>query len=95
METFTVLEVIDGDTFIVEEGWEWNNKQGSKIRPTGYDTPEKGERGYQAAKNKLKNLIEGKKVKIGNAVKTSYDRLLADVYFEGKYLANYFPKYKK
>ena len=39
---FKVVEIIDGDTFIVSPGWKWNNEIGARIRPTGYDTP--GER---------------------------------------------------
>lgn len=46
MAEFTVGEVIDGDTFKVKNGWKWENKTGNTVRPTGYNTPEKGEPGY-------------------------------------------------
>ena len=67
MADFTVSEVVDGDTFRVKNGWEWNGKRGDTIRPTGYDTPEKGEPGYEQAKQKLKDLILGKMVDIKSA----------------------------
>ena len=93
MET-NVIEVIDGDTFRVSPRWKWNDKTGDKVRPTGYNTPEEGEEGYEEAKEKLRNLIEGETVELKNAVKVSYDRLLCDVYYNGKNLADYFLEYQ-
>jgi len=62
---------------------------------TGYDTPEENERGYEEAKRRLSNLILDKTVNIKNA-KTidNYGRLVADVYYRDKNLADYFPEYK-
>jgi len=87
-----VIEVIDGDTFRVSPPWKWNHQKGDTVRPTGYDTPEKGRRGYQTAKKKLKKLILGKKVELKNPIKITYNRLLCDVYIN---LASSFPEYKK
>jgi len=47
MSEFKVSEVIDGDTFKVQNGWKWNGKTGDTVRPTGYNTPEENERGYE------------------------------------------------
>jgi len=52
MPLFTVSEVIDGDTFKVQNGWKWDNKTGDTVRPTGYNTPEENERGYEEAKRR-------------------------------------------
>lgn len=94
MSLFKVTEVIDGDTFKVEK-WNWNSRTGDTIRPTGYDTPEKNANGYQAAKDKLHRLIFGKEVDIRNvATIDNYGRLVADVYYNGKNLADYFPEFK-
>ena len=93
---FEVSEVVDGDTFKVKNGWKWDEKKkkGDTIRPTGYDTPEKGEPGYEEAKQKLKNLILGKTVDIRSAKTVDeWGRLVADVYYNSKNLADYFPKY--
>lgn len=94
MADFIVSEIVDGDTFKVKNDWKWNEKKGDTIRPTGYDTPEKGESGYEEAKQKLKNLILDKTVDI-RSTKTvdEWGRLVADVYYNGKNLADYFPKY--
>ena len=85
MAEFTVREVIDGDTFKVQNGWKWNNKTGDTVRPTGYDTSEEGEPGYEEAKQKLKRLILNEKIEIKNAQTIDdWGRLVADVYYRGK-----------
>ncbi len=95
MSESTVSEVIDGDTFKVVDGWTWKHKTGDTIRPHGYDTPERGEPGYKEAKQKLKRLILNEKVDIRDTkVVDVYGRLVADVYYEEKNLADYFQEYK-
>ncbi len=64
MTEFTVSEVIDGDTFKVKEGWKWNQRGGDTVRACGYNTPEKGEPGYEEAQEKLNRLILNEKVEI-------------------------------
>ncbi len=94
MACFTVSEVVDGDTFRVKNGWEWNGKRGDTVRPTGYNTPERGEPGYEWAKQRLKDLILGETVDIRSAkIVDEWGRLVADVYYNGKNLADYFPGY--
>ena len=90
---FKVTKVIDGDTFEVSPNWEWNGKSGNIVRSTGYNTPEQGETGYQATKDKLTNLILNKEVELKKAIKLSYNRLLCDVEYNGKNLADYFAGY--
>ena len=95
MTEFKVSEVIDGDTFKVELGWKWDDKTGDVVRPTGYDAPEEGEEGFEDAKRKLTDLILNKKVDIKNPQTIDdHGRLVSDVYYEGKNLADYFPEYK-
>ena len=88
--THTVIKIIDGDTFEVYPNWTWNGREGSVVRPRGYDTPERDEAGYQEAKDKLSNLILDKEVELKNPVGLTYDRLLCDVYYDGRDLADYF-----
>ncbi|MBI5788786.1 MAG: thermonuclease family protein [Candidatus Schekmanbacteria bacterium] len=92
---FTVNEIVDGDTFGVEPDWEWRQQKGERVRPTGYDTPEKGEPGYLAAKGKLERLILHKTVEIKEPKIIDRGRLVSDVYLNGKNLADYFPEYGK
>lgn len=92
--SFEVIEIIDGDTFKVAPNWELDNETGNVVRPRGYNTPEKGKPGYQAAKEKLERLILGKYVELRNAIKLTYDRLLCDVYYNGRNLADYFPEHQ-
>jgi len=92
---FKVKEVIDGDTFTVSPNWKYNDKENDRVRPAGYDTPEKGDDGYEEAGKKLKDLIEGKSVSMTNSQTIDdYGRLLCDVTFDNKNLADYFPEYK-
>lgn len=95
MSEFIVSEVIDGHTFKVKNGWKWNDKRGDTIWDSGYNTPEKEEERYEGEKQKLVNLILGKKVDIKNSQTIDeWGRLVADVCYKDKNLAEYFPEYK-
>jgi len=94
MAEFTVDSVIDGDTFEVRYGWQWSGQSGTRIRPTGYDAPELHELGGQTAKAKLASLILGRQVELRAARSVDRDRLVSDVYFQGRNLADYFPEYQ-
>ncbi len=85
-----VTRIIDGDTFEVSPNWEFEGQTGDIVRPQGYDTPEWGQPGHQEAKNRLTSLILHKEVELKNLIGLSYNRLLCDVYYEGKTLAEYF-----
>jgi len=89
---YKVTEIVDGDTFKVSPSWKFGGKEGDVVRRRGYDTPERGQPGYQEAKDKLTGLILHKEVELKNPIKLSYDRLLCDVYYQGKNLAEYFDK---
>ena len=90
---FKVTHVKDGDTFQVSPNWEFNGKSGNWVRPVGFNTPEKGEPGYQEAKSKLRRLIRGKEVELKNPIKITQNRLLCEAYYEGRNLADFFPEY--
>ena len=92
--SFKVAKVIDGDTFEVSSSWKWNNETGNVVRANGYNTPEEGEPGYQAAKDKLRDLILNEEVELVKAIKLTYGRLLCDVEYNGTNLADYFPDYQ-
>jgi len=86
MATGKAKRIIDGDTFQLTGG--------KRIRPEGYDAPEKGERGSRKAAQQLKQLIQGKTVGLSSVLAVDRGRLVCDVFFEGKNLADYFPEYK-
>ena len=94
MAEFKVVNIIDGDTFEVSPQWRWNGQTGSRVRPTGYDAPELHANGGQEAKQKLERLILGKSVDLRTAHRIDRGRLVCDVYFKGKNLADYFPEYQ-
>lgn len=73
-----VQKIIDGDTFKVRR-----RVRGSQfIRIAGLNAPERGEKGYMAAKKRL-NRIKGKTVTIRPKGK-SYGRTVANVIFKRK-----------
>jgi len=90
---YRVIKIIDGDTFVIDPVWRWGFKYGDRVRPTGYDTPERNEPGFNSATLKLKRLILNKKVVLGKPITLSYGRLLCKVFFKGRNLADYFPEY--
>lgn len=94
MAEFSVVTIIDGDTFDVSPQWRWNGQDGSRVRPTGYDAPELQSYGGQAAKEKLTRLILGENVDLRSAHRIDRGRLVCDVYFKGNNLAEYFSEYQ-
>ncbi len=92
MVSFTVTSVIDGDTFDVTPGWKWNNETGTRIRPAGYDAPELERIGGQEARHKLSLLVYRETVELGRAYRIDRGRLVCEVFFRGRNLAEYFPE---
>jgi len=95
MSNFTVTSIIDGDTFEVSPQWKWNGQTGSRVRPTGYDAPELHAREGQAAKEKLAKLIQGERIDLRTVQRVDRGRLVCEVYFRNKNLANYFSEYQQ
>lgn len=81
LEDKTVMNVVDGDTF---EYYDSALNKIVKVRLLCVDTPEKGEKGYEAAKEYLKSLILNKKVLLRASVNNTdeYGRLLRYVYID-------------
>ncbi len=94
MADFKVTAVIDGDTFDVSPGWQWNGSTGRTVRPAGYDAPELSSQAGLASKSKLTNLILGQQVSLGSAYRVDRDRLVCEVYLNGRNLSEYFFGYR-
>jgi endonuclease YncB( thermonuclease family) len=94
MPEFSVVSVLDGDAVDVSPQRQWNSYTGTRVRPTGYDAPELDALGGQPAKNKLSRLIIGQLIDLRTAHSVDRGRLLCDVYFKGKNLADFFPEYQ-
>jgi len=73
-----VTKIIDGDTFLIEGGY--------SVRILGIDADERGERCYQAAKERLEELILNKKVKLEKGLedKDKWCRYLRYVFLDGE-----------
>ena len=93
MALFMVIRIIDGDTFEVNPNWRWKQERGNRVRPTGYDAPELENLSGAMARNQLARMILGNQVELGPAYKVDRGRLVCDVFFNGKKLEEYFPRY--
>lgn len=93
MANFRVTNIVDGDTFDVSPGWRWEGQSGNRVRPTGYDAPELGTLAGDQAKQKLSRILYDQSVELATAHKIDRGRLVCDVYFQGKNLADFFPEY--
>jgi micrococcal nuclease len=73
-DSVAVLEVIDGDTIVIEGGY--------RVRYIGIDSPEIDEFYYLEAKQMNAELLDGKKVRLEKDItdKDKYGRLLRYVY---------------
>lgn len=85
--TYTVMKVVDGDTFWISDG----SEKGVKVRLIGIDAPEsrktgKKEVGYFGKESKifLTDMIEGKRVRLEYDVgrRDQFHRILAYAYLE-------------
>ncbi|MFN8285429.1 MAG: thermonuclease family protein [Chitinophagales bacterium] len=91
-----VLRVIDGDTFVIDDG---TTKNGTKIRLIGVDAPESRKTDHEdvqfygkEAKEFLKHFLEGKQVRLEYDVEhhDKYGRTLAYVYLpDGTFINAY------
>lgn len=79
--------VIDGDTFVLGNG--------GRVRPTGYDAPEKGQPGWQQAKAHLEHLVLGKTVGLSNPVNYDRGRSVRQVTVNGQPLENLMRRHNK
>ncbi len=80
VERAEVERVIDGDTIVL--------KSDERVRLIGIDTPEKGEKCFEEAKNRLQQLVLGKSVLLGKGVseRDVYGRLVRFVYADGLFV---------
>jgi len=94
MERFTVAAVIDGNTFDVSPQWELEDKTGDRVQATGYSAPKAGKQGM-AAEQKLAILIHNKEIELAAPQGVERGRLVCEVRFRGRNLADYFPEYQE
>jgi micrococcal nuclease len=72
------VQVVDGDTF---------RYGAERVRLRGIDTPELNEPGGQSAKQRLEELLRSGPVRIVPFGRDIYDRLVADVFVDGRNVA--------
>ena len=85
-----VTGIIDGDTFEVFPPWRWEGQSGIRVKVAGLSVPQEGEPGYSRVRKKLESIILGREVELRNERGVDYDRLVCDVYFDGRNLVDYF-----
>ena len=87
MATGKAKKVIDGDTFQLAGG--------KRIRPEGYNAPEKGKKGSQKATQQLKRLIQGKTVGLSPVLAVDRGREIRRVTVKGEPLEKLMKPYTK
>lgn len=79
-----VLRVVDGDTFeldvdSVSRGNQYNYNDIEKVRIRGIDAPELNSSAGRAAKVRLQNELQGRRVEVDVSARDVYGRLVGDV----------------
>lgn len=79
-----VLRVVDGDTFeldvdSVSRGNQYNYNDIEKVRIRGIDAPELNSNAGRAAKVRLQNELQGRRVEVDVSARDVYGRLVGDV----------------
>lgn len=82
-----IFNVVDGDTVdaTVDLGFKVQIMQ--RLRLSRIDTPERGQPGYAAARDFVKQLVEGKDVIIRSHKASKWGYFLADVVIDGRDVA--------
>jgi micrococcal nuclease len=71
MAKVKVSKVLDGDTFVTQDG--------TKVRLANVNAPEKGQRGAPQARIDLRQLISRKQVNVETVARDPYGRVVANV----------------
>lgn len=81
LQSYKVLEVIDGDTFKIQNGPEER-----RVRLMGINTPEVGKCGSNEATKKLTELVLNKNVTLTDQFNDPYGRIMANVFVNNEYI---------
>ena len=73
---YKVVKVVDGDTIHILD----TDKNRSKVRLHGIDTPERGQPYWRAAREALADMVAGKKVRVTVVDEDRYGRLVGQVH---------------
>lgn len=79
--TFKVLEVIDGDTFKIND-----HNETRRVRLMGVNTPEIGKCLSDEAKYKLAELVSSQEVTLEDQFSDPYGRIMANVFIGDRYI---------
>ena len=93
-EMFEVTKIIDINTFEVTPFWEWHGENGVLVHVVSYKAPAPGKLGHEKFKNRLMELLFGKRVTLKDAIAIEDDALVCEVYIDGINLAEYLHEYQ-
>lgn len=74
------VNVVDGDTLDIEVDMGFNNKTKQRFRLAGVDTPERGQPGWQEAKDFVAEFVKDRRLVIVSEKVDKYGRYLATVF---------------
>lgn len=79
----TVHNVVDGDTIDVDIDLGFRMTTRQRLRLAGLDTPERGQPGYQEAKDFLTSMVLGNSVMVETFKASKFGYFLAEVMING------------
>lgn len=79
-----IFNVVDGDTVDAELDLGFSIKIKQRLRLNGIDTPERGQPGYQEAKEALTKFVLDKEVLVTTYKTSKYGQYLADIEFDNQ-----------
>jgi len=77
-----IYNVVDGDTVDAEVDLGFRLKIKQRLRLNGIDTPERGQAGYQEAKEALAKFVLDKEVLVTTYKSSKYGQYLVDIHFD-------------
>lgn len=79
-----IFNVVDGDTVDAEIDLGFQLKIKQRLRLNGIDTPERGQVGYQEAKDALAKFVLDKEVLVTTYKTSKYGQYLAEIEFDNQ-----------
>lgn len=90
MATFSVKNIIDGNTIEITPNWKWGENSGSTVKIAGYNPPNATNAAFTVSK--LNTLLMGKPIELKNPTEVSTNIITCHVFLNEVDISKYFPE---